>query len=53
MNTMLFPEDVANVVQSFQWNLAQSDLDERGRIHDFYDEQRRNAGVQQTVQPVL
>ena len=38
---------------SFQWNLAQSDLDERGRIHDFDDEQRRNAGVQQTVQQVL
>ena len=41
------------MIASFQWNLAQSDLDERGRIHDFDDEQRRNAGVQQTVQQVL
>lgn len=28
------------MIASFQWNLAQSDLDERGRIHDFDDEQR-------------
>lgn len=33
------------MIALFQWNLAQSDLVERGRIHDFYDEQRRNAGV--------
>lgn len=45
--------ELGKVIASFQWNSAQSDLDERGRIHDFYDEQRRNAGVQQTVQPVL